>query len=208
VAMIVLKVASQHGFALAGGNALMMHGMIDRHTADVDIFTDEEDGVAAVTAKVEDTLIAAGFAAERRDKTGGLGDIFPGMGDGLAEWIVTAPDGERMQLQMSYFFRARHPVVMEVGPVLALDDVAAGKTAALAGRALMRDYVDVAALLNHYGPEDLIALAQRQDRGLRSEDFTGAARRLDQMPDSDLARYGLPPDTIAWIREQFRDWPR
>jgi hypothetical protein len=138
VAAIVLNVASRHGFALAGGNALMMHEVIDRYTTDVDIFTDEEDGVASAATKVEDALTAAGFTVDRIDKTGGLGDLFPGMGDRLAEWIVTSPGGERAQLQMSYFFRAHRPVAMEIGPVLDLDDVAAGKTAALAGRALVR----------------------------------------------------------------------
>jgi len=209
VAAIVLEVASRHGFALAGGNALMMHEVIDRHTADVDIFTNEVGGVEAVAAKVEDALAAAGFAVDRTDKTGGLTEAFPGMGEGLAEWALTSPTGEKVQLQMSYFYRVNRPVIMEVGPVLDLDDVAAGKTAAFASRAVARDFVDVAALLNHYSPAELIALARRQDPGLREEDFPAAAQRLDQTPDTAFAqRYRLLPDIIAWIREQFRDWPR
>jgi hypothetical protein len=28
----------------------------------------------------------------------GLDDMFPGMGEGLAEWIVTAPGGPQMML--------------------------------------------------------------------------------------------------------------
>jgi hypothetical protein len=40
---------------------------------------------------VEAALRGAGFAAERQDQTGGLTDIFPGLGEGLAEWIVTDP---------------------------------------------------------------------------------------------------------------------
>ena len=65
------------------------------------------------------------------------------MGEGLAEWIITAPDGREMMLQMSYFDRGHRPVIMDIGPVLDLDDVLGGKVAALASRAAERDYIDV-----------------------------------------------------------------
>jgi hypothetical protein len=69
---------------------------------------------------VEAALRAAGFATERRDKAGGLDHIFYGLGEGMAEWIVTAPGGEQMMHQMAYFERTRRPVIMEIGPVLDL----------------------------------------------------------------------------------------
>ena len=53
VAAAALQAASQHGFALGGGNALIAHGVIDRITQDVDLFTDEEHGVEAVVEAVE-----------------------------------------------------------------------------------------------------------------------------------------------------------
>src|SRR5215831_1980662 len=91
VASIVLGAAAEHGFALGGANALMAHGVIDRPTEDVDLFTDRETGVAAAAGAVENALRGAGFEADRQDKTGGLEEVFYGMGEGLAEWIVTAP---------------------------------------------------------------------------------------------------------------------
>jgi hypothetical protein len=54
------------------------------------------------------------------------------MGEGLAEWIVTTPGGEQVVLQMAYFERCREPVVMGIGPVLDIDDIAGGKVCALA----------------------------------------------------------------------------
>jgi hypothetical protein len=56
------------------------------------------------------------------------------MGQGLAEWIGTARGGEQTVLQMAYFAGSQAPVVMEVGPVLAVEDVAGGKVCALASR--------------------------------------------------------------------------
>jgi hypothetical protein len=82
VASVVLQAAKQHGFALAGGCALIVHGVVDRRTEDVDLFTDRAGGVEAAVAAVEASLEAAGFQVGREDKTAGLADVFPGMGEG------------------------------------------------------------------------------------------------------------------------------
>ena len=68
VATIALRAANRYGFALGGGNALIAHGLIDRPTQDVDLFTNEEDGVVAAAASVETALQRAGFAAEREGR--------------------------------------------------------------------------------------------------------------------------------------------
>ena len=208
VATIALRAAAPHGFALGGGNALIAHGVIDRATQDVDVFSDEQGGVAAAADAVDAALREAGFGTERRDETASLADIFYGIGEGLAEWIVTAPSGEQMLLQLAYFDRARKPVVMDVGPVLDLEDVVGGKICALASRVEPRDYVDVAAALGRYSREQMIGFARRLDPGLTDSDFADAARRLDQWGDRVLAPFGLSPEDVALLRERFASWPR
>jgi hypothetical protein len=208
VAGIALRAAAGHGFALGGGNALMAHGVIDRRTEDVDLFTDEESGVAAAADAVEAALLSAGFRAERQDKTAGLADVFYGMGEGLAEWIVVAPGGSQMMLQMSYFDRGRKPVIMDFGPVLDLEDVVGGKVCALASRAYERDYVDTAAALERYSVAQLIGFAQRLDPGLTGEDFADAGRRLDRMPDEAFTALGLTPQGVTALRDRLAPWPR
>src|SRR5258708_10530584 len=141
------RAASQQGFALGGGHALIASGVMTRITQDVDLFTDEEHGVEAAAGAVEAALQAAGFEAEGEDKTGRLADVFEGMGEGLAEWTVAAPGGQQMMLQMAYFDRASRPGIMELGPVLALEDVVGGNVCALASRAVPRDYLDTAAAM-------------------------------------------------------------
>lgn len=130
------------------------------------------------------------------------------MGEGLAEWTVTEPGGRRMALQMAYFDRGHEPVIMEFGPVLDLEDVIGGKICALAGRTMPRDYLDTAAALARYTPAELIDLAQRLDPGLEGEDFADAARRLDQLPDSYFAQFGVDEASVGELRERFADWPR
>src|SRR5260370_13980474 len=93
VAAIALRTAAQHGFALAGGNALIAHGVVDRPTDDVDLFSDQEAGVPAATDAVEAALREAGFRADRRDGAGELPELFGGMGAGLAGLVLTAPSG-------------------------------------------------------------------------------------------------------------------
>ena len=208
VATIALRAAARNGFALAGGNALIAHGIIDRPTDDVDLFSNEETGVAAAADAVESALVEAGFLAERRDRMAGLGDIFAGMGEGLAEWIITAPSGQQTMLQMAYFDRTRGPVAMDVGPVLDLQDVAAGKAVALVSRAEPRDYVDTAAALERYTVDQLIDLAKRLDPGLQDRDFADAGRHLDRMPDRLFARYLHDQQDVARLRERFASWPR
>ena len=208
VTAIALRAAAPHGFALGGGNALIAHGIIDRPTQDVDVFSNEEGGVEAAADAVDAALREAGFGTERRDKTGGLSDIFYGMGEGLAEWIITAPGGEQMMLQMAYFERTRRPVIMEFGPVLDLEDVVGGKVCALASRAEPRDYVDTAAALERYAIDQVISFARRLDPGLTRRDFADAGRRLDKWGDGIFAPFGLSQEETARLRERFAAWPR
>jgi hypothetical protein len=208
VAAVALRAAARHGFALGGGNALIAHGVIDRTTQDVDLFTDEEHGVEAAAGAVESALRAASFEAEREDKTAGLADVFEGMGEGLAEWTISAPGGQQMMLQMAYFDRARQPVIMEFGPVLDLEDAIGGKVCALASRAVPRDYLDTAAALERYTVAELTGFARRLDPGLTDQDFADAARRLDQVEDGWFASLGLSRPDVAALRERFAAWPR
>jgi hypothetical protein len=117
------------------------------------------------------------------------------MGQGLAEWVVTAPDGEQTVLQMAYFDRSQAPVVMEIGPVLALEDVAGGKVCALASRVEPRDYADTARMLDRYSPAELIGFARRLDPSSWWEfraDRTAAARLALSRSRSPLNAF-LPP---------------
>jgi Nucleotidyl transferase AbiEii toxin, Type IV TA system len=209
VAAVALVAAAGHGFALGGGNALLAHGVISRPTQDVDLFTDQEHGVQAAADAVQAALRHAGFQTERQDQAGGLSDMFPDIGEGLAEWIVTAASGEQMLLQLAYFDRGRHPVVMmDIGPVLDLEDAVGGKVCALASRVEPRDYADVAAALDRYSPAELIGFARRLDPGLTGEDFAYAGLELDQMDDRAFAEIRLSQDQVTTLRERFAAWPR
>lgn len=211
VARIALQAARRYGVALAGGNALQVHGLVDRYTEDVDLFTDQEDTFRDAAAAVETALRAAGFTPEpleaAGDLAGDLAGVWDGM-DGLAEWQVVDGD-ETMAVQLAFFERLRAPVqVRNLGPVLSLEDIVAGKAAALASRAYVRDFVDMAQLLGTFTLDQVIGFARQLDPGLEDADFADAGLRLDQLDDLAFARYGLGPDDVGRLREQFASWPR
>jgi len=71
-----------------------------------------------------------------------------------------------MMLQVAHFDRGREPVVMDIGPVLDIENVAGGKVRALAGRIEPQDYANAAAMLVTYSPAQLISFARRLDPGV------------------------------------------
>jgi hypothetical protein len=204
VARAALRAARRYGVALAGGNALQVHGLVDRYTEDVDLFTDQEGTFRDAAAAVETALRAAGFTPEPLEVAGDLAGVW----DGLAEWRV-ADSGETMAVQLAFFERLRAPVqIRNLGPVLSLEDIVAGKAAALASRAYVRDFVDMAQILAAFTVDQVIGFARQLDPGLEDADFADAGLRLDQMDDLAFARYGLGSDDVARLREQFAPWPR
>jgi hypothetical protein len=113
-------------------------------------------------------------------------------------------DGQTTQVDLGRDGRAHEAVVLDIGPVLHLDDAVASKVTALLGRGLARDYIDVAAALDRYPRRRLLQLAFERDPGLRVLDVALAAQRLDQLPDGRFGRYGLDPDQVLSVRTHFR----
>jgi len=64
------------------------------------------------------------------------------------------------------------------------------------------------AALERYPRTEVIALARAKDPSLSDEDFSAAARRLDQVPDEPFVHYGLSADDIEVLRTTFANWPR
>jgi Nucleotidyl transferase AbiEii toxin, Type IV TA system len=208
VARIALKAAGRYGTALAGGNALLAHKVIDRYTADVDLFVPHEGPEFRTAADaVERALRAAGYQLTPVAFTGETEGLAGEIADGIAEWDVVAPDGEATQVQVAFFERMNAPVqIRGIGPVLSLDDVIATKVAALATRGEIRDYLDVAAILEHHAPAEVIRLARQLDPALGDHELAVAGDNLDRIDSRAFDRYG--PEVAGWVRGRFTDWPR
>jgi hypothetical protein len=203
VATLALAVADKHGFVLGGGVAWRVNGLVERPTEDVDLFTDTAGGVGAAAGEVSAALTAAGYRVEHEDTD----DLFAGMAADLQEFLVAHGD-RALRLTLCRLDRHRAPVVMDLGPVMHLDDLVATKVAALVNRREVRDYIDVAAALQRYPLDRILALAHAHDPALDPDDIADAGRYLDRVDDARFAVYGLDAAQVAALRRRLKCWPR
>ncbi len=201
LAEIGLRVAGQYGFALAGGYAVQAHGILDRPSEDVDLFTAWErrgDFAVAVDAVVNAYRVD-GYTVEVTQRF-----------DTFARLAVTDPaTPERpYKVELAANWRALPPVTMDIGPVLHIDDVVAGKMSALFTRAEPRDFLDVDAALatGRYTRERLLELAEQADAGFDRRILADLFAMLQRYPDRRFAAYGVHPAHIAAMREHFTQW--
>ncbi len=203
VARIALGVGDKHGFVLGGGVAWLVNGLVARPTEDIDLFTDTAGGVAAAASEVTGALRAAGYRVVREEGD----ELFAGMDADIQEFLV-ADETRALRLTLCRLDRSRAPVVMDVGPVMHLDDLVATKVAALVNRREVRDYIDVAAALERYPLDRVLELAHTADPALDPQDIADAGRYLDRLDDLRFTLYGLDAAAIARLRSRLAGWPR
>ncbi|MFE9575932.1 nucleotidyl transferase AbiEii/AbiGii toxin family protein [Nocardia sp. NPDC006044] len=203
MAEIALAVAGDQGFALAGGYAIRAHGMGNRPSGDVDLFTDwhrRADFPEAVK-NVVSALENHGYVVATTMS-----------GDTFARLLVSSPGepGAADKLELSADWRAHPPVLLDIGPVLHPDDAVANKMCALYGRALPRDFLDIDATITsgHYSRDRLLVLAKESDSGFDPHMFADALGALSQITDDAFAEYGTSSDLVAAMRRRFADWRR
>jgi len=201
LAEIGLRVAGRYGFALAGGYAVQAHGILDRPSEDVDLFTAwERRGEFAVAVDaVVDAYRLDGYTVEVTQRF-----------ETFARLAVTdpaAPD-RPYKVELAANWRARPPVTMDIGPVLHVDDVVAGKMSALFTRAEPRDFLDIDAALatGRYTRAQLLELAEQTDAGFDRWVLADLFAMLQRYPDRRFAAYGADPAHIAAMRERFAQW--
>ena len=176
---------------MAGGAALNAHGVVDRPTEDLDLFSPEQEEVAASTEALIAALEAAVLSVEvvRRSRT-------------FARLHVR-DDSERTLVDLRYDHRFRATVQTVLGPTLSVEELAADKVLALFGRAEARDLVDVEALARGLGRETLLQLAAAKDLGFDVHVFAQMLARTERIPDVE---FGADAATVDTLREFARSW--
>jgi hypothetical protein len=200
VAQVALRVARTHGFVLGGGVAWLVNGLVERPTEDIDLFTDTDGAVAAAAGKVAAALAVAGYQVQREDAD----ELFEGMDADIREFTVASTE-RALRLTLCRLDRHRAPVVMDLGPVMHLDDLVATKVAALVNRREVRDYIDVAAALQRYSLDRVLELGYAADPALDPADVAEAGRYLDRLDDRRFAVYAADPGAV---KDALRNWPR
>lgn len=187
------------GFALAGSGAIREHGLIDRPTEDVDLFTVQqtEDGFGQAVDRIMAALREAGYTLDVRRRLATF-----------AQLAITDPQGRVTDLDLGVDWRANPPVVLEVGAVLALDDAVANKIAALFSRAETRDYLDVDAIRRsgRFTDAELLALGEQADAGFDREQFAAALDAIRRIEPEEVGVYRVTAGALAGIKHRMTTW--
>jgi hypothetical protein len=201
LAEIGLRVAGRYGFALACGYAVAAHGILDRPSEDVDLFTawERRDEFAVAVDSVVAAYRADGYTVEVTQRF----ETFAR----LAVPDPAVPD-QPYKVELAANWRALPPVMMDIGPVLHVDDVVAGKMCALFTRAEPRDFLDIdaALLAGRYTREQLLELAEQADAGFDRRVLADLFAMLERYPDRRFAAYGAGSARITAVRERFAQW--
>jgi hypothetical protein len=198
LARLALEAAGPYGFALAGGYAVQAHGFLERPSMDVDIFAgtspapDFGGGVDAVVA----ALRGQGLQVDTELRNARFARLA----------ISSADQAAKMEFGVDW--RMNAPVMLPVGPVLHADDAVANKVCALFGRAEVRDYIDVDAILTsgRYTRQQLLDLAADHDPGFDRMLFAEALEAIDRLPASLFEPYQVDSSGVSAICQRMHGW--
>ena len=196
---VALEALSGRAFALAGSGAIREHGIVDRATQDIDLFTNNMDTAAFESAINEliHQLRSTGHTVDEVLRT-----------PQFAQLRITTAEGHSVDMDLAMDWREHEPVTLSVGPVLSLEDSVGSKVNALYTRAEARDYLDVDSIRasGHFTDTQLMRAAAERDAGFDKVMF---ARQLDQAQRIRLervARYGVDAAQLDAIKARFATW--
>lgn len=199
VTRIALAGIADAGFALAGSGAVREHGVIERPTEDVDLFTSTQDveQFAAAVRRVVAVLRSSGFNVEESRRA-----------SQFARLHVRVADENRVDIDLGVDWRQLDPVILDVGPVLSLQDAVGNKVSALYSRGEARDYVDVDAIRRdgRFTDEGLMDAAADRDPGFDIGMFAQQLNAVRRLQPAQVARYGLDAEDLEGIKDRCTHW--
>ncbi|MCY4368809.1 MAG: nucleotidyl transferase AbiEii/AbiGii toxin family protein [bacterium] len=169
---VVARLPEVGDLALAGGAALIVGGVAERPTNDLDFFAPATDPVAESLGVVEGALTAEGLEVRRLRSTTTYARL------------EVRSETETTYVDLANDFRLLPALPTPEGNVLSLGELAADKTLALASRAEARDYIDLHALARHFPLDDMCNLAATKDQGFRPAQLAAALAFFDERPRS------------------------
>lgn len=194
VARRALSMPGAESLALAGGGAMLAHRLVERPTQDVDMFTPEAD-----VTDLADGLVAA-------LSSDGLAVVVEAHTATYVRLTVTELSGRACKVEVARDARIRPSVLLEIGAVLHVEEIAADKMLALFGRAAARDFVDVAALRRRFSAERLLDLAAEKDPGFDRRYFAEALRSVTRLEEDDFTALGLSVSDVTALRDLAIGW--
>ena len=197
---IVARLPEGGAVALAGGAALIVTGVVQRGTEDLDFFTAHPEPVGPVLEALETALAAAGLRVIRLQAS-----------ETHARLLVES-DTDTTRVDLATDFQLMPALQTAEGAILTDRELAANKTLALFGRAVVRDYIDFRALARRFSLSELCELAASKDGGFTPSLLADA---LDYIEERDRETFNLDDETydelVAFAKStaaQLREFER
>jgi hypothetical protein len=198
VAALILGVTSEDGFALAGSGAIREHGLTNRPTQDVDLFTANTaaENFTAAVERATVTLVENGYSVS-----------MPRSAPLFARLIVTM-GSEQVEVDFGADWRAHQPATFSVGPVLAIEDAVANKVGALYSRAAARDFLDVDSIRQsgRFGDAELLRLAAEHDPGFEDAMFADQLHLVANLDPASVAEYEVTEEQLQSVKQRLLGW--
>ncbi len=201
ITRIALDALAGTGFALAGAGAIREHGITDRPTEDVDLFTSvvDEEAFAAAVDRVIEAVAEAGFSVttEESRRTARF-----------ARLSVRRGMRHPVEVDLAVDWRAADPVTLDVGAVLDIRDAVHNKVSALYGRGAARDFLDVDAIRRsgRFTDRELVEAAAERDPGFDLRLFAEQLALARRLRSEIVAEYGVTESELQALVLRFEAW--
>jgi hypothetical protein len=191
-----LTAGQPFGLALMGGYAVQAHGLVHRPSQDLDFATEHPATMSRIIEQVTRSLSERGWHVS-------VIDIAPLK----ARFLATDPaTGSACEVDLLKEVLWRPPVLLDIGPVLDLDDLIGTKVRALGDRGLARDAIDVHAARHRYSTGELESLAARRPEEFDLQELHDRLESLEWISDMEFEAYGLDTAAITELRNWAQDW--
>ena len=192
VASAFLNTEEGNYFVLAGGAALLAHGLTSRKTSDLDFFTSRPE--YAIKAGVSRLLLIA----EAKNWTVELIKSEYS----FHRLIVTGSESLVVDLAIDSAL-VLAPVKTGIGLAVAPEELAGRKLLALFDRALARDFVDVHTLSHHFHEQVIVEMALKIDQGFDLLVLSQMLDSIKRFQDDELEVGGA---SAAEVKTFFAQW--
>lgn len=197
ITRIALAAAGDDGFVLAGSGAIREHGLIDRPTEDIDLFSIQQASqhFDAAVDRALSSLREHGYQVETERRF-----------DSFAQANVIDPStGYQTDIDFGLDYRSQQPVRLSVGYVLAEEDAVGNKVAALFSRGEVRDYLDVDSIRRNgrFSDQELLDLGHEEDPGFDLPMFTQTLDKVSTFNVQRVALYGVNAEQLEGVKERL-----
>ena len=193
-----LSYIADSDFALAGSGAIREHGIINRPTEDIDLFSENMDAVSfdKNVDLVVEGLTAGGYQVAQRQRA----ERFARLAVEKDDFIIN--------IDLGVDWREYQPVVMDIGPVLNREDAVSSKASTLYSRTEARDFLDIDRIRSAglFSDDELLDMMHKRDLGFDLGVFTQLLGYVDSLKPYQVNVYGVSAEQLEEIKIRYNSW--